>query len=393
MLSTKRLTWLSALIGALVIVSTAPSETATNNVWSKFETTRQGIRVLHQQFEVERRVKSGYIEQSSHHQVILDFSKGSWREQSIGGNGDLTRLFDGRNLFVFEAGGTEYTREEQKGNNDEWLPEPYETKLDWGKAKEVQRLPCGFAGKDHTCVILDVPVKPWLRPSTPGYVTTMKGGASRVMIDTETGIWLRCHTQELVEGSNGLSQWEWDLTYTIKDMSYGAAPDAALFKPPDNLQEVKKLTPWNDTRIKKQLAGKPAPDLQVTDIHGNPVSLASWKGKTVLLDFWTTWCPPCQADASSIEKLNQKYGNSNLRIVGISVNENRDTVEKYLKKHPHSYPVVLSSENQMPRPYQIGIFPTYLIIAPDGTLVTAEQGDQGFGRLRKDLEKAGLEAE
>lgn len=391
MLSAKRFTWLSVLIGALAMALNTTGETAGKSVWTKFETIRQGTRALHQEFDVERRVKSGYVDEVSRHRVIIDFAKGNWREQSIGGDRDLTRLFDGQNLFVFEPGGTEFTRPKQKGNNDEWLPEPYETKLDWGKAKELQRLPCGFSGKDHTCVIIDAPVKPWVRPSTPGYVTTMTGGASRVMIDTETGIWLRCHTEESVEGPHGGSQW--NLTYTIKDMTYGAAPDAALFKLPDNLQEVKELTPWDDTRIKKQLAGKPAPDLQVTDIHGNPISLANFKGKTVLLDFWTTWCPPCQTDASSIEKLNQKYGNSNLRIVGISVNEDRDTVERYLKKHPHTYPVVLSSENQMPRPYQIGIFPTYLIIAPDGTLATAEQGDQGFGRLRKNLEKAGLEAE
>jgi thiol-disulfide isomerase/thioredoxin len=392
MLSIKKFTSLSVLIGALVIVSNAIGETATSDVWSKFEATRQGMRGLHQEFEVVRRVKSRTVEQVSRHQVVIDFAKGIWREQAIGGDSDLTRLFDGQNLFVFEPGGTEYTRAKQKGDN-EWLPEPYETKLDWGKAKEVQRLPCGFTGKDHACVIIDAPVKPWVRPGTgtTGYVTTMTSGASRIMIDTETGIWLRCHTQELVEGQHG--SYTWDLTYTIKDMSSGAAPDVTLFKLPDNLHEVKGLTPWNDTRINKQLAGKPAPDLQATDIQGKPVSLANLKGKTVLLDFGTTWCPPCQADAPSIEKLNQKYGNNNLAVVGISVSEDRDTVEKYLKKHPHSYPVVLSSENQLPRPYQIGIFPTYLIIAPDGTLVTAEQGDKGFGKLRKELEKAGLEAE
>jgi len=116
------------------------------------------------------------------------------------------------------------------------------------------------------------------------------------------------------------------------------------------------------------------------------------KGKTVLLDFWATWCPPCQADTSSLEKLNQKYG-KNLTIVGISVGEERETVEKYLKKHQHSYPVVLSIENQMPRTYQVGVFPTYLVISPNGTLTTARQGDQGFANLRRDLEKAGMAME
>ena len=47
----------------------------------------------------------------------------------------------------------------------------------------------------------------------------------------------------------------------------------------------------------------------------------------------------------------------------------------------------------MPRPYQIGVFPTYIVIERDGTVVSAAEGDQGFGELRKMLKKAGLEAE
>jgi len=379
------------LIGALMIASSAAGETADNNLWSAFQTTRNGQLALHQEFDVEQEASSTYRHQSQHYQLVVDFAQGKWREQMIGGNGDRIRLFDGEDLFTFEPGGTEYTRKQQSGK-DEVLPALFDNRLDWGKAKEVQRGPCGFAAKeDHTCVIVDVPMKSWLRPSTPGDVATMTGGTSRVMIDTQTGIWLRCQISAIVDNAGFPVQW--NLTYTIKQMSYGAVPDAALFKVPEGMQEVKQLTRWDEAEIKKELAGKPAPDMTVTDIQGRPVSLASLKGKTVLLDFWTTWCPPCQADAPSLDKLNEKYGNKNLAIVGISVSEDRATVENYLLKHPHQYPVVLSSENRLPRPYEIHIFPTYMIIDPDGNLTTAEQGDQGFGKLRKDLKKAGLEVE
>jgi thiol-disulfide isomerase/thioredoxin len=346
---------------------------------------------LHQEFEVTRHVKTAYREQAAHFEIAVDVAQGQWRERELGGGGELIRLYDGRDLFTFESEGAEYTRARQKGDKDESLPQPYGIKLDWGKAKELQRLPCGFSSKDHTCVILEAPIKPWVRPGLPSGTTRMTDGTIRVLIDTETGIWLQCRTVELIEGS--MSSYRMDLTYQVKHMSYGAPADATVFKLPDGLKEVKELTPWDEARIKKQLAGKLAPELQVTDIQGKAISLADLKGKTVLLDFWTTWCPPCQADAPSIDKLNQKYGDKNLAIVGISVSEDREIVEKYLKKHPHNYPVVLSSENQMPRPYQIGVFPTYLIISPDGTLMTAEEGDKGFGKLRKDLQKAGLEAE
>jgi thiol-disulfide isomerase/thioredoxin len=125
-------------------------------------------------------------------------------------------------------------------------------------------------------------------------------------------------------------------------------------------------------------------------MHGEPVRLEDFKGKTVLLDFWTTWCPPCRADAPALEKLYKKYNGKDLMIVGISVNEERPIVEKYLREHPKSYPIALTSENDLPRPYQVGAFPTYVVIDAKGNVSGAVDGDQGFSTLRKMLEKAGL---
>ena len=389
MLSAKNrnLICLSVLAGVSLMVQDSLAVTSTSDLWSKFETVLQGPRALHQEFEVMQHVRSGYADQVSRFQIVLDFSQGKWREQPVGANGERIRVFDGEDLFVFESGGTDYAHQRQRFEHDKPLPEPYENKLDWGKVKEVQKLPCGFPGKDHTCVIIEAPIKPWLRPRVPGEVTKMTDGTIRVMADTETGIWLRVHVAATVESAMAKSQW--DMNYNVKQMSYGAASDVSIFLP-EGLQEVETLTPWNETRFKKELGGKPAPGLQAKDIHGAPVSLSELKGRTVLLDFWTTWCPPCQSDASSIEKLNQKYGSKNLAIIGVSVDEDRETVENYLKKHPHSYSVVLSTENRLPPAYQVRVFPTYLIISPDGTLVNAEQGDEGFAKLRKGLEKAGL---
>jgi hypothetical protein len=79
--------------------------------------------------------------------------------------------------------------------------------------------------------------------------------------------------------------------------------------------------------------------------------------------------------------------------VGISVSEDRPIVEKFLKEHPHAFPVLLTTENDLPRPYQIGTFPTYIVIDPDGAVTSAVEGDQGFGELRKLLKKAGLDTD
>jgi hypothetical protein len=60
---------------------------------------------------------------------------------------------------------------------------------------------------------------------------------------------------------------------------------------------------------------------------------------------------------------------------------------------PTQLPIVLTLENEIPRPYQIGIFPTYIVIDRDGAIAAAQQGGRGFAGLRQVLNKAGLEIE
>ena len=150
-----------------------------------------------------------------------------------------------------------------------------------------------------------------------------------MVLDAETGLLVSSQTVELTD--NGRSRYQSDTSCALKRMKYGSLLDASLFKlPPGEMRQVKELSKWNAAKIKKQLAGKTAPDLTVTDLKGKPVTLSAFKGKTVLLDFWTTWCGPCRADGPALDKLYGKYGGKDLMIVGISVSEERETVENFL---------------------------------------------------------------
>jgi thiol-disulfide isomerase/thioredoxin len=166
-----------------------------------------------------------------------------------------------------------------------------------------------------------------------------------------------------------------------------------LFQIPAGLKEVKELSKWNAAKIKKQLVGKPAPEFAVTDLTGTELKLSAFHGKTVLLDFWATWCPPCREDAPALAKLYKKYGGKELEILGISVSEDRQIVEKFLKGHQGGYPIVLTTENDLSRPYEIGVFPTYMVIDKNGILAAVVEGEKGLGELRDLLKKAGLESD
>src|SRR5690349_4974230 len=124
---------LSLVSVASLITAAAFGSPADSNLWDKFETTAQVSQVLHQEFEVTRRVNTGYVQSFSHHQTTLDISQGKWREQFVGFEEDRTRIYDGQQLYDVDLGTTEYARLPSK-TKDEVLPSPYDTKIDWRKA-------------------------------------------------------------------------------------------------------------------------------------------------------------------------------------------------------------------------------------------------------------------
>jgi thiol-disulfide isomerase/thioredoxin len=220
----------------------------------------------------------------------------------------------------------------------------------------------------------------------------MLSGTQEVLVDIENGVVVYRRLHEQFQQENDL-QYEVDTSYQVRKMTYSSSTDAHLFTLPAGMHEVKTLSTWTISTFRSRLIGKPAPELHLRDIRGNALAIESFRGKIVLLDFWATWCPPCRADAPALEILYGRYSDRDLMIVGVSVNESRKVVEKYLSQHGQSYPTALSIENEMPRPYQAAVVPTYVVIDRDGTVTAAVDGDQGLRELRKLLRKAGLEVD
>ncbi len=372
---------------ALSLVAQTPASTLLSELAGK----REKLPGIHQEFDGSQTAKSVGTSQSSKRELVLDMAGRQWREKSVTGSGTRIRIFDGTDLISIEEGSDEYLRTKRRSGDADPLPQPYRAgDPEWSKAIERQRRPCGKLWKDHDCVLVDVPLKQWTHMAAGTAYTKLIEGNARILFDVETGLILSMSTARLLE--NRSRRWQTDIIYTAKGMTFDAPLTASLFTlPGDDMREVKLLSSWNAARIRKDLVGKPAPELAITDIRGNPITLSAWKGKTVLLDFWTTWCPPCRADGPALEKLYTKYGAKDLLILGISVSEERELVEKFLKEHPHTYPVALTTESEMPRRYQIGVFPTYIVIDKDGMVASAVEGDRGFGDLRKLLKKAGME--
>ncbi|MDH3225132.1 MAG: TlpA family protein disulfide reductase, partial [Gemmatimonadota bacterium] len=75
----------------------------------------------------------------------------------------------------------------------------------------------------------------------------------------------------------------------------------------------------NRNRIQPVVAGFEAPDFQVTDVSGEPVTLDDYEDKVVLLNIWATWCAPCRAEMPSMERLYRQFSQDDFEIAAVSV--------------------------------------------------------------------------
>jgi len=137
---------------------------------------------------------------------------------------------------------------------------------------------------------------------------------------------------------------------------------------------------------KSDLTGKDAPPFEVKSLDGKPFSLASLKDKTVLLDFWATWCAPCRKSMPVLEKIHQEYKDKGLVMLAIDAGEDRDTVEAFLKKNAMPYPVVLGGESEILSAFQVTAYPTFVLIK-GGKVASHQVGYSGEAALRGMLPK------
>ncbi|WP_304509135.1 cytochrome c biogenesis protein/redoxin [Anaerotignum sp.] len=119
----------------------------------------------------------------------------------------------------------------------------------------------------------------------------------------------------------------------------------------------------------------PAPDFELTDQFGNSHTLSEYKGKTVFLNFWATWCPPCRGEMPHIQEIYQEYGlnKEDVIILGVAAPNlgregNKDEVIEFLEENNYTFPVVMDENHDIFQQYGISAFPTTFMIDENGAI-------------------------
>ena len=124
--------------------------------------------------------------------------------------------------------------------------------------------------------------------------------------------------------------------------------------------------------------GTPAPAFVTQTVGGKPLSLRSLHGKVVLLDYWATWCSPCQAATPTLESLYKKFGSQGLRVVGLSVDDPRSVggVKPFMKHFGMTYIVSASpvQNGQAQYAYHVHGIPSQFLIDKKGIVRWSQSG-------------------
>jgi cytochrome c biogenesis protein CcmG/thiol:disulfide interchange protein DsbE len=113
-----------------------------------------------------------------------------------------------------------------------------------------------------------------------------------------------------------------------------------------------------------------APDFSLKTLNGRNVNLSDFKGHVVVLDFWATWCPPCQATIPELVSVEDKYRDKGVVVLGIAIDDGRNIAAKlsaFSKEHKMNYSILLGSDAIEDR-YDIRSIPTMFLIDKSGKI-------------------------
>jgi thiol-disulfide isomerase/thioredoxin len=137
-------------------------------------------------------------------------------------------------------------------------------------------------------------------------------------------------------------------------------------------------TPAETARVLPPTVGSPVADFSLDTLDGRRVSLAGWKGRPVLINFWATWCPPCREEMPLLEQVAKRY--PNLVVAGVNAGESQDLVAPFVDEFGITFPILLDSAEDVTNRYFVHSFPATFFVDADGVLRA-----QHIGLLTEDV--------
>jgi peroxiredoxin len=127
--------------------------------------------------------------------------------------------------------------------------------------------------------------------------------------------------------------------------------------------------PENETALAQANDSRQASDFSLTTLSGDNITLDTYSGKVLIIDFWATWCPPCVKEIPHFVELYDQYSDKGVEILGVSVDRHGPSVvQKFMDKNGVKYPIAMANMEIVDAYEAYGGIPTTFIIDRNGKI-------------------------
>lgn len=256
-----------------------------------------------------------------------------------------------------------------------WLKQ-IDKKLAAGKLQPPETIDIG--GRHLNCmVIVGLPeAKQWSDPSMKQQTTYWVDRDRKVLV------------REQMTMVSTVPEHQFDLafttTYTTVELDTALPDSLFTFVVPKNAEHIPR---FEDGPV--MLVGKPAPPLQLKTLDGKDFDLTSLKDQPVLVDFWATWCVPCQQSMPRIAKLNEEFQPKGLVVIGVNTYDDPEIAARYIRKNNYSWMQLADPNGDAGRYWGESGIPRAVLIGKDGKVLFDSDGwdEHEEAKLRVALHK------
>lgn len=137
----------------------------------------------------------------------------------------------------------------------------------------------------------------------------------------------------------------------------------------------------------KSPVNKPAPQFVRSDLSGRKIDLQSYRGKVVLLNFWATWCAPCQIELPKFEAWQKEYQDQGFQVLAVSMDDGDSPVRRTVRRLHLTFPVLMG-DAQLGEDYGgvLGL-PVTFLIDRNGTVVAKIKGESDLGKMESQIKQ------
>lgn len=133
--------------------------------------------------------------------------------------------------------------------------------------------------------------------------------------------------------------------------------------------------------------GDHAPDFVLRDMEGESHRLSDYRGEGIFLNFWGTWCKPCEEEMPYMNNQYKQFKDQGVHVLAINVGESDFLINRFVSKHNLAFPILVDMDKDVQNIYGIDPLPTTMLINPDGEIVEIITGTMTEYDIKKDMER------